>query len=151
MRRWTSIHARDKLPLVSEPDIATPVRIFRAMLKGQSGLPSCGSAANQLGVSPGTDIPVDPAKKVHPRTGGMSVTPDEMSRLPPHVRPRRLPGGHGKLPVFELATSTLSEPLVIQRDPKNAFRHAFVEPTASMLLQELQAMLCATGSDWKEA
>ena len=148
---WTSIRARDKLTLVGGPNIATPLRVFRAMLKGPSGRPPCGSAANQLGVRPGTDIPVDPGKRVHPQTGGMSVTPDEISRLPPHVRPQRLPGGRGNLPVFELATSALSKEVVLRRDPKNTFRHAFLEPATSMLLDELQAVLCATGSSWKEA
>ena len=148
---WTSIRARDKLTLVGEPNIATPLRVFRAMLKGPSGRPPCGSAANQLGVRPGTDIPVDPGKRVHPQTGGMSVTPDEISRLPPHVRPQRLPGGRGNLPVFELATSALSKEVVLRRDPKNTFRHAFLEPATSMLLDEPQAVLCATGSSWKEA
>ena len=55
------------------------------------------------------------------------------------------------MPVFELATPALGERLVIRLDPNNTLRHAFVVPTESMLLEDLQSVLCATGSAWKEA
>jgi len=126
-----------------------PRRLFRAMRKGDGGLPPCGSAANQLGVRPGMHIPNTPAELVHPGTGGMSVTPDDPARLPPHVRPRWL-GGQGKLPVFQLDFAALAPPLGVRLDPKHPERHAFVEPVSMMTVNEYQAALCSTRALWSE-
>jgi hypothetical protein len=124
-------------------------RLFRAMRKGAGAVPQCGSAANQLGVRPGVDIPNSPDELVHPGTGGMSVAPDDPARLPPHVRPQRL-GGHGKLPVFELDCAVIPPLLGVRLDPKHPERHAFVEPVSTMTVNEYQAALCATRAYWSE-
>ncbi len=80
----------------------------------------------------------------------MSVTPDAVERLPPHVRPRTLPGGLGKLPVYGLESARVGEKLTVRRDPRNRLRHAFVEPATRMQLDELQEALCATRDKWEE-
>lgn len=80
----------------------------------------------------------------------MSVTPDAIERLPPHVRPRSLPGGLGKLPIYELESARVGQRLVVRRDPANRHRHALVEPATRMQLDELQEALCATREAWEE-
>jgi hypothetical protein len=134
---------------MSTTEQAGPRRLFRAMRKGEEGFPSCGSGSSQLGVRPGADIPNGPDELVHPGTGGMSVTPDDPARLPPHVRPRWL-GGQGKLPVFQLEFAALAPPLGVRLDPKHPERHAFVEPVSTMALNEYQAALCSTQALWRE-
>ena len=126
-----------------------PRRLFRAMRKGDGGLPPCGSAPNQLGVRPGIDIPNTPDEVVHPGTGGMSVTPDDPARLPPHVRPQSL-GGRGKLPVFELSAAAIGPPLGVRLDPKHPERHAFLEPLNELTIHEYQDALCSTRPSWRE-
>ncbi len=86
-----------------------------------------------LGARAPIDIKVDPDGRVHPARGGMSVTPDDPGRLPPHFRPVSL-GGYGKLPVFGIAVVRLGERLSYRPDPKRPARHGFVEPGASMPL-----------------
>ena len=134
----------------AEPQVQAPERVFRAMRRASNGQPACGSGACQLGVRPGTDIPVDADGFVRPQSGGLSVTPIDIRYLPPHVRPIRFPGGRGKLPVFGLHTAHLRMPLMLRLDPGNPERHAFVEPDAAMLLRDYQTALCATASHWQE-
>ncbi len=126
-----------------------PRRLFRAMRRGDGGAPQCGSAGNHLGIRPGIDIPKSPDELVHPGTGGMSVTPDDPARLPPHVRPPWL-GGQGKLPVFALDFAAIGALLGVRLDPKHPERHAFVEPAMMMTVDEYQAALCSTRASWRE-
>ena len=135
--------------------LVPPKRLYRAM-KAQGSAPVCGNLANELGVRPGVDIIVDGGGQVHPSSGGLSTTPDDLARLPPHVRPPSL-GGRGKLPVFVIEVARLDGPaaasagaaeLVARRDPKHPVKHAFIEPAHSMSLAELQGYLCATSERW---
>ncbi|HEY5959169.1 MAG TPA: hypothetical protein VIV60_21575 [Polyangiaceae bacterium] len=99
---------------------------------------------------PGSDIPVGPDNFVHPRTGGLSTTPDDPALLPPHVRPPSL-GGKGKLPLFALDVSLLDNSLTPRRDPKNPNKHAFIEPDSTMELSALQGHLCGSRHAWQGA
>ncbi len=120
------------------------------MRRASNGLPACGSGSSQLGVRPGTDLPVDTDGFVRGESGGLSVTPSDMRYLPPHVRPIRLPGGRGRLPVFGLHTGHIRAPLSLRPEPGNPERHAFIEPDSVMALADYQTALCATGPHWQE-
>lgn len=128
---------------------SVPTKVFRAMRKDQGGAPLCGSDSNMLGARPGVDIRADAEGRVLGGQGGLSVTPDDPKLLPPHVRPPRF-GGKGKLPLFELPTSSLTAALSYRADPERPTRHGFLEPGSEMLLAEYQAALAATQSAWKE-
>lgn len=95
------------------------------------------------------DIRPDPASHVHPGRGGMSVTPDDPSRLPPHFRPASL-GGFGRLPVFGIKILHLGASLHYRPDPKKPRRHGFVEPSERMHLVDYQAALAATAPAWRQ-
>jgi hypothetical protein len=102
-----------------------------------------------LGARPGIDIVLDAYNLVDRGTGGMSVTPDDPGRLPPHVRPKRF-GGLGKLPIFGLETKRLGELLAYRADPRAPDRHGFVEPASRMPFEAYQAALAGTQPDWWE-
>lgn len=119
------------------------------MKRGDDGKPQCGKSSNVLGVRPGIDLPLDARGHVQPLTGGLSATPDDPARLPPHVRPSSLNGGHGKLPLFELETNALDRSLIVRPDPKQPTKHVFLEPAHGMPLSDLQVILCATRTDWR--
>jgi hypothetical protein len=126
-----------------------PMVLFRAMLKDAAGRPKCGSAANHLGVRIGVDIKPDETGTVAPGMGGLSVTPDDPSRLPPHVRPARL-GGCGALPVFRIQTGTLPTSLTYRPDQKHPRKHGLVEPARVEHIDAYQADLSGTGPNWDE-
>jgi hypothetical protein len=119
------------------------------MRKDESGRPRCGAQGSLLGARPGTDIVPDASNLVDRGTGGMSVTPDDPSRLPPHARPQRL-GGLGRLPIFGLETDRLGEPLAYRSDPAKPDRHGFVEPSRRMSFDDYQAAIAATRPSWTE-
>jgi hypothetical protein len=119
------------------------------MRKDETGRPRCGSQGSLLGVRPGVDIIPDASNLVDRGTGGMSVTPDDPARLPPHARPQRL-GGLGRLPIFGLETDRLGELLAYRPDPVAPNRHGFVEPSKRMSFDDYQAALAATRCDWRE-
>jgi hypothetical protein len=119
------------------------------MRKDESGRPRCGAQGSLLGARAGRDIVPDASNFVDRGTGGMSVTPDDPARLPPHARPQRL-GGLGKLPVFRLETERLGEALAYRADPAASDRHGFVEPSSRMLFEAYQAALAGTQPDWQE-
>ncbi|HEX4477781.1 MAG TPA: hypothetical protein VH142_21985 [Polyangiaceae bacterium] len=123
--------------------------LYRAMRKDGTGKPLCGAEGNMLGVRPGVDITADHRGIVKRGGGGLSVTPDDLTKLPPHVRPARL-GGKGKLPVFGIPAAGLRGELAYRPDPARPDRHGFIEPAGDMMLSEYQSALAATQDAWGE-
>lgn len=128
--------------------LESPVQIFRVMQTDGTDRPLCGTGNCQLGARVGTDIRVDIHGQVHPRTGGISVTPNDPKLLPPHLRPERF-GGIGRLPLFQLDETQLGPSLCYRPDPKRPDVHGFVEPGTMMILSFYQAALAATAQDWR--
>jgi hypothetical protein len=119
------------------------------MRKGATGMPKCGDGANELGVRAGVDITPDRDGFVAPGTGGLSVTPDDPSLLPPHVRPAHL-GGRGMLPVFGIETGKLTGALSYRPDPRHPRTHGFLEPAQVEQINVYQTNLQTTAPDWRE-
>jgi len=113
----------------------------------EDGQPLVGNGGNMLGARP-VDIEANENGDVKPRSGGMSVTPNDARLLPLHLRPERL-GGKGRLPVFELHVADVVDALVVRRDPRNVEKHAFIEPGALMQLVAYQAALASTRTSWR--
>jgi hypothetical protein len=127
----------------------TTIKLFRAFKTGTDGRPLCGDAGTKLGIRPGKDITADADGLVQPLSGGMSVTPEDMTFLPPFARPTSL-GGHGELPVFAIESSALGEKLSYRPDPKKPTNHGFIEPALAMLLAAYSTALAQTGRAWKK-
>ncbi len=119
------------------------------MERDAKGQPLCGTEPNRLGVRPGVDVAPDPAGQVVGGTGGLSVTPDDPHRLPPHVRPVRF-GGRGHLPVFQLPFTDLGIKLAYRPSRNHPKKHGYIEPRAEMSLNGYQEALALTQSAWTE-
>lgn len=117
--------------------------VFRAMKEDTNGKPLMGRSARTLGVRICVDIPIR-AGKVYPQTGGMSVTPDCVMRLPKSRRPKSL-GGWGRDPVFSLQVSDLSSSLTLRRDKPT---HVLIEPSRCCLFEEFEQNLYETKEKW---
>ena len=120
--------------------------VFRAMKEGLDGKPLAGRSARTLGVrikGNYIDIPIDKGK-VHPKTGGMSVTPDTIRQLPKPRLPRSL-GGEGRDPVFSLNIIDLPSSLTLRKDKPS---HALVEPSVCCLFQKFEQNLHSTRDNW---
>ncbi|HWL85017.1 MAG TPA: hypothetical protein VNO21_04410 [Polyangiaceae bacterium] len=131
------------------PTAPDPTTLFRAMRRNEGGKPLCGSAGSLLGVRAGIDITPDASGRVTRGHGGLSVTPNDPQKLPPHVRPPQF-GGKGKLPIFQIRTSAIGLSLCYRADPGRPQQHGFIEPREPMLLNDYQSALGATQSEWKE-
>ena len=130
-------------------DAAMRVRhVFRAM-KAEGMMPLTGRSRRTLGAIPGEppkgDIPVGRDGCVAPRTGGMSVAPDDPINLPRHRRPPTL-GGEGRDPVFRYATTALPATLALCSDHPE---HAFMEPCNECMFDEYQTAIHGTRSNWE--
>ncbi len=124
--------------------------LYRTMVPDEDGRPRVGVKGSMLGVRPGVDIKPDAAGEVAPEQGGMSVTPNDPTLLPRHLRPEAL-GGHGRLPVFAIDAGLLAPgDLVFRPDPNSPKKHGFVEPAVRMSLSHYQTALAATRPCWKE-
>lgn len=124
--------------------------LFRAMRKDPSDRPMGGATSNLLGARLGVDVRSDDGRFVKPLSGGMSVTPEDATRLPPHLRPPHL-GGVGRLPIFRMTSDALPSCLAYRSDPNHPRKHGFVEPTAPVQFAKYQSSLCATCELWREA
>lgn len=121
---------------------------YRAMRAGLDGRPLCGTSGARLGVRP-RDISIGADGLVQPGTGGMSLTPDDPSRLPEEFRPESLPGGIGRMPIFEISPRDIGSSLQISADKHRPRMHAYVEPRRPMSLDNYQGYLCATAPNWR--
>jgi hypothetical protein len=131
-------------------------KIYRGMKK-ENGKPALGNSATALGVRVPDDIRPDGDGRVHPETGGMSVSPS-VAALPPHRIPQRLreriPGARGGSSLFvwsmgvgPFAAGALAPRLQVRIDVKNE-NHGLVEPDAVMDLADYQNALYATRDAW---
>lgn len=126
----------------SKPEI-----VFRAMKEDSDGKPLTGRTSRTLGVRISgqyADIPINVKNKVIPETGGMSVTPDTVRRLPKPRLPKSL-GGEGRDPVFSFQVIDLPSTLALRRDKPG---HALVEPSKCCLFREYEQNLQDTRDDW---
>ena len=124
-----------------------PEIVFRAMKEDFDGKPLVERSARALGVrisGPSVDISIDEKDEVHPKTGGMSVTPDSLHLLPYIRKPKAL-GGEGRDPVFSFQVASLPSSLMLRRDTSS---HALVEPSKSCLFEEYEQNLHGTREDW---
>lgn len=110
--------------------------------------PKVGTKNLMLGARVPTDIKPDGDDAVHPGTGGMSVTPEDPARLPPHLRPTSLKGGQSTLPVFWISDTKLGETLRFRPDARHPERHGYVEPAVVMKLTAYQDALAGTEEAW---
>lgn len=122
------------------------VTLYRGMKEGLEGGPECGSTARTLGVRVPGDVEPDTEGRVLPRTGGMSVAPDDPMRLRPHRRPRAL-GGTGPDPVFSIRVELLGGSLTARADREG---HALVEPSVPVEVAFDVRALHQTRSSWRK-
>jgi len=120
--------------------------IYRGMREGEELLPQIGETARTLGVRPDIDIPISNGQ-VFPNSGGVSVSPNSPSNLPPHRRPSEL-GGTGKDPVWCINTCDLSPDLQYRPDPHNPTGHGFIEPIRQMSFETYQNAIQNTRNSW---
>jgi hypothetical protein len=122
-----------------------PRHYFRSMDDDEDSAPRCGDGDAQLGVRVPIDIKPNDDGNVHPETGGMSAAADHPKHLPPHFRPRALPGGRSTLPVFQIVDQQLGAELRVRLKRK----HALIEPARTMSLADYQGTLCGTRLNWR--
>lgn len=115
------------------------------MKLAEDGFPVVGQSARDLGARPGVDIPIDIHGNVSPRTGGMSVTADNVLHLPAHRRPAEF-NGIGKDPVFAIRTEHLPGPLVARQDGPP--HHFLIEPRIACSFSKYQQDLHASRPWW---
>jgi hypothetical protein len=131
-------------------------KIYRGMKQDQ-GKPAIGTTGVTLGIRVPVDIEADANGLVHAGTGGMSVSPTLLD-LPKHRVPTRLQtiypaaSGNDNLCVWSLGSGeffsgAIAEHLRLRLDPVKA-KHGFVEPSASMSLEQYQHALQSTQDGW---
>lgn len=122
--------------------------LYRAMTSDANGRPVCEDSARGLGVRVPRDIEPSEDGVVRPRTGGLSVTPEDPKLLPAHRRPPAF-GGWGKDPVFEISEQQLGEDLAYRPDEGREAFHGFVEPGRPMPLSSYREALRETAPRWR--
>lgn len=132
-------------------------KLFRVMLKGKDNRPVTGDRAGMLGARVPFDITPDEAGRVHPSTGGMSVSPS-LASLPARLVPVRLralvTGARGKNEHFvwsmgegAFVACAITNELSLR--PEND-RHGLIEPGSVMRLTDYQTALASTKHEWSE-
>ncbi len=130
------------------PRSARRVKLYRAMKADANGRPVCEDSARGLGVRVPRDIICSDSGTVMPRTGGMSVAPEDPKHLAPHRRPPSL-GGVGQDQVFMAGRENLLHPLAYRPDPARPTEHGFVEPDVEMHISSFRVALCDTRPSWR--
>jgi hypothetical protein len=131
-------------------------KIYRVM-KETDGKPTIGASATGLGVRVNKDIHPDDTGRVHPETGGMSVSPS-LKDLPIQLIPRRLrhlvPRAAGsnshrvwKMGEGPFAPAEVAPNLELRPDPLKT-RHGFIEPSRIVSIDDFQTSLAATQDEW---
>ncbi|MGH7270532.1 MAG: hypothetical protein ACREJ3_08890, partial [Polyangiaceae bacterium] len=124
------------------------VPLYRTFVTDEKDRPKIGVGNFMLGARVPIDIKPDRDGMVGPGRGGMYVTPNDPSGLPPHLRPTSLVGGQSTLPVFVIAASDLGPSLRFQPAKRHPERHGYVEPAMAMKLEAYQNALGSTVSEW---
>jgi hypothetical protein len=124
------------------------------MIPAPDGLPLVGPTARMLGVRVPTDIRPNDQGVVFPGTGGMSVTPDLIWKLPAWRRPQSM-GGDSTGPedhIYGIEENVLSNvSLDVRPDPKKPDQHGFVEPAMPVPLEQYQQALVCSRPFWRQA
>ena len=76
----------------------------------------------------------------------MSVTPDDIHRLPRHTKPKTL-GGRSDNPVFRISCAVLPKALFYAADRRY---HGSIEPAQQCQFDEYQANLHETRMHWEQ-
>lgn len=105
-------------------------------MKADGAAPLVGDSARALGVRVTADVAPDAENNVGPGAG-MSVTPDDPFKLPPHRRPEAY-GGSGDDPVWAIAEEVLPARLMFSLD--RAF-HGVICPLTKMALSSYRSSL----------
>ena len=117
-------------------------QLFRAMRRDTANRPSCVPGFGTLLARIPRDIEPDGEGIVSPKTGGLSVNPDNILYVPLNLRNK--PG----FSVFVIAEPKLGESLSFRPDPSDA-QHGFVEPSGRLPLADYQAALQNSAPEWK--
>ncbi len=132
-------------------------RTKRSMYATQDEYRSVGRSGRLLGVridGRQRDVEPDAMGSVHPTTGGMSVTPNDLWAVQAHRRPRRLgrgSTGHDADRLFSILSDEVSEQRLSVRPNPRWSGHAFVEPSEIEALDVHEARLAATRTRWINA
>lgn len=99
-------------------------------------------------LAPGTDILVR-MEWVRAQDGGMSVCPDDPSRMNLTRRPVWINGGRSPDPLWSITEDQLGEQLMYVPDPNNPNGHGYVAPSRDMSFDEYQRALESTRDSWQ--
>ena len=121
--------------------------LFRPMRGTPEGKPELGASSNSLGIRPGVDITPDEHGNVGPGQHGLSVTPDDISKLPEARLPREF-GGKGKFPVWALKEGDLAPDLKYTPDEGKPDEHGFITPSYNMAMEDYLRAIDKTQDDW---
>lgn len=131
-----------------------PEFLYRTMKACENGLPVCAQNAHGLGVrvppNKVVDITPDAYGLVNPSDGGMSVVPDDPSKIPPTRLPKERSGlVQGSILLFRTLSGVGGGLLRYRPDPEKEDDHGFLEPAQRMLLQDYREALCASKPEWE--
>lgn len=118
------------------------------MKPSEDGSPKLGSSASTLGAR-AIDILADADGMVWPETGGMSVTPDDIRKMPYRMKPEAF-GGGSRLTAYEIDSEDLGPLLRFRRDPKSPITHGFVEPARPTTYDEYHEAIQETAASWRK-